>query len=316
MNAPKGLGWWVAFERSITPKGKQEDLRQAVDWCLATGAKWVALRAGAGGNPDADLSPESIRAFLDAGIDPYVWIFAYQRTAAQELAGYAKWFTLGAKGALINAEFEYATATRDDALRLVDGIRLAWDAYGGDGPSFVAHAPPDYLGAGIGHPLREQLIALDECTDLILPQVYAWEHDDRGHALHLDRVSAGYAKRGYTDKLAPIGCSYRPKVRGKASVPYWEDEPQRVAADVISYLEHPSVVACPCPSLYSLDAVAWINGPSDQVIATIAARHKAQQAPTLPPPSNLPLDGGNTAATPLRAGEGEHTPIHLRGIDE
>ena len=307
--APKGLGFWVAFERSITPRDKREDLRTAIEWCKATGATWVALRAGAGGANDADLSNQSIQAFLDAGIDPYVWIFAYQRTAQAEVAGYAKWFAQGAKGAIINAEFEYATATRDDALKLVESIRVAWDIHGSGGPSWVAHAPPDYLGAGIGHPLRDQLVALDEACDLIMPQVYAWEHDDKGHAFHLDRVVSGYVRRGFGDKLAPIGCTYRPKKRGKYSVPYMEDEPQRVAQDVLAYLDHASVIACPCPSLYSLDAIGWINGASDMVISTLAARFQACKADTLPP---APLPSGSGPATPLRAGEGEHTPIHLR----
>lgn len=311
MNAPRGLGFWVAFERSITPRDKREDLRQAVEWCKATGTDWIALRAGAGGGNDADLNEQSIRTFLDAGITPYVWIFAYQRTAGKELEGYAKCFQWGAKGAIINAEFEYATATRDDALRLVEGIRVAWDAHGSGGPAFVAHAPPDYLGAGIGHPLRPQLIALDESCDLIMPQVYAWEHDDRGHAYHLDRVCKGYEKRGFkADKVAPIGCTYRPKVRGGKPTPYMDDEPQRVARDVIAFLEHPSVMACSAPSLYSLDAIGWINGSADQVIAALAAKFAAR----VPLPEPLPtIQSG--PATPLRAGPGEHTPIHLRGSE-
>lgn len=308
MNAPKGLMWWIAFERSITPKDKEADLAQAIEWCKATGATSVALRAGAGGNADADMDARSIRAFLDAGIDPYVWVFAYQATQALEVGLYNRAFGWGAKGAIINAEFEYATATRDDALRLVEGIRVAWDAHGSGGESFVAHAPPDYLGAQLGHPPQDELISLDECCDLIMPQVYAWEHDDRGHAYHLDRIVKAYDARGYADKLAPIGCSYRPKVRGGKPVPRMDDEPQRVALDVISYLEHPGVIRCPCPSLYTLDAIGWINGPADQVISTLAARVNAQKAPTLPPPPTVPdLPSFSSAATPLRAGEGEKT---------
>lgn len=320
MNAPRGLGFWVAFEGAITPKGKAEDLRQAIEWCKLTGVTWVALRAGHGAQADRDLSPESIKAFLDAGIDPYVWIFAYQRTAQAEQAGYAHWFSVGAKGAIINAEFEYATATADDARRLVEGIRVAWDANGTGGDSFVAHAPPDYLGAGLGHPLRSQLVALDDACDLIMPQVYAWEHDDKGHAYHLDRIAQAYDRRGYTEKLAPIGCTYRPKMRGGKPTPYLEDEPTRVAADVIAFLDHASVKACPCPSLYTLDAIGWINGRTDQVISVMSERYSkgadATEAPAPAPAASLEegLSIFDGAATPLRAPEAVHTP-KLRSED-
>lgn len=321
-HAPHGLGFWIAFEASIDPGPKARDLAVAIDRCKRAGATWVALRAGAGGANDAHLSEASLRAFEAAGIDVYVWIFAYPATAAKEIAGYRRWFVAGAKGALINAEFEYQKASAADARALVAGIRQAWHEAQGErrlrgldpiaDEAFVAHAPPDYLGAGVGHALSDELVALDEVCDAIMPQVYAWEHDDRGHAFHLDRVMAGYAKRGLgLDRVWCVGCTYRPTKRGGKTLTPLPDQQQRLAEDLAAFLDHPGVAACPAPSLYSLDAITWINGAGDRVMAMLEERARRADTdrappPTLPSPPLLSrLDTG--PATPLRAGEGEHT---------
>lgn len=292
MPAPRGLGWYVAFERTIAPGGKAEDLRVAVERCLDTGATWVALRAGVDGANDADLSAESIAAFRAAGIKVYVWIYLRSRAAAvRTLAGFKKWIDAGVDGVWIDAEFDYDGGA-EDVRTLVLSIRAA-------GCDFVGHAPPDYLGAGLlnGGKVPAYLEELDRVCDMIAPQVYAWEHDDRGHVFHLDRVCAGYAKRGYgPEKVAPIGAPYRPKMRGGRPTPSMPSEAACVAADILAFLEHPAVKASPCPSFYSLDAISWINGPSDRVIATLAER-ASRLKDTDPAPAPSLDDGPSSVPT-------------------
>lgn len=329
MRAPRGLGWWVAFENAIDAGPKSDDLRIAIDRCLETGATWIAMRAGAGGKADAssatdDQIGQTIAALRAAGLYVAAWIFDYPATAAGEVSILRRWRALGADGAILNAEFEYQTATPAQARALVGSVRVL-------GFEFVAHAPPDYLGAGGTCPA---LVALDDACDAIMPQVYAWEHDDRGHAFHLDRVAAAYAKRGYgPDKVWPIGCSYRPKTRGFVPVldpitgapvldgagrprtrpkntPPLAGEAEAVARDLLAYLDHPAVRACPAPSVYSLDAVSWINGASDRTIDALASRARFERdtIPASPPDTDRPV----AVTATLRADEAEHTPLHLR----
>lgn len=339
---PTGLGFWTAFESAIDAGPKSADLRVAIERCVTAGATWVALRAGAGGANDASLNDESIAAFEAADIDVYVWIFAYRNTSAIEIEHYRRWFVAGAKGAIINAEFPFESATADDARALVAGIRYAWIEAQAErkmrglpvvaAEAFVAHAPPDYLGAGVGHALRDELVALDECCDSIMPQVYAFEHDDSGHRHHVDNVMRGYRRRGYDiDRVWCVGCTYRPKTRGEERTgevdangkpkmrpkptPPMADEAQRVADDVIDFLKHPDVAGCQAPSLYSLDAISWINGPRDRVMSALAANRQPHPSdapdtqPETPPAIRRSSYPRLHAVTPLRAGEGEHTPI-------
>lgn len=277
---PAGLGWWIAFERALSPGGKADDLALAIERCRQTGASWVALRMGVDGANDEEEGlahgAESIKAFADAGLDVLVWFYIRHRTATKRVvADVGAMLALGARGVIIDGEFDYDGGP-EDARDLVAGLRRA-------GAAFVAHAPPDYLGAGLIGKVPDYLAALDAICDAIMPQVYAWEHDDRGHAYHLDRVCAAYQKRGIgPDRLWPIGAAYRPKMRGGRPAPAMDGEAARVGADAVAFLDHPAVRACPAPSLYSLDAVSWINGAADQVITQLAAR--ARSTSTLPAP--------------------------------
>lgn len=334
---PRGLGGWVAFEASLDPGAKVRDLHVAIDRCAAAGMSWIAPRAGAGGNADAAFNDSSLEAYLAAGLVVLPWIFPYVGTEAKVVAIFKRWFVAGAHGAIINAEFEYQAATAAAARALVASIRTAWAEAQGErlrrglevvaDEAFIAHAPPDYLGAGVGHPLSDELVALDEECDAIMPQIYAWEHDDRGHAYHVERVMAGYAKRGlFADRVWPVGCTYRPKTRGGKPTPPLANEAQRVADDVRAFLAHPIVAACPAPSLYTLDAITWINGPADRVMEALRARRDTDPAPPDSQADTWP--GTPTAkssqslravrepiadlsesspATPLRADEPEHT---------
>jgi hypothetical protein len=282
VSAPVGLGWWCAFESAIDKGNKERDLEVAIERCKVTGASWVALRGGDGSANDRDTNAESIKAFVDAGIDVFVWIFARPDRAAQESFGYKSFVDQGASGAIINAEFEYQKTSAIDARALVDAIRKA-------GVDWVAHAPPDYAGSANTNPWN----ALDEACDAVMPQVYAWEHNDSGHVSHLDEVKKRYLTKGTPiEKVWPILCSYRPKTRGfdaktgKAiATPKMADEGLRVAQDLIAGLEHEWVKSAQAPSIYSLDAVTFINGSEDKTIEALARWHQGNC--TTEPPATI-----------------------------
>jgi len=272
MSAPSKLGWWVAFENAAHAGAKPLDLATIVDRCKRTGATWIAPRAGdASGGRDGAFDRASCEAYAAAGLDVYPWIF--DRPGASGLArflaqaeSFRDW--PGVKGVIINAEFEVLDAPASEAYEKVKRLRAL-------GFDFVAHAPPDYAGAdGRSAYLR----ALDDACDAIMPQVYAWEHNDRGHVHHLNAVRALYEKRRVDlAKVWPILCSYRPKVRGfdKAGkaipTPPMANEAERVATDLIDGLGHSWTLASRAPSIYSLDAVTFINGASDRVMAALEA---------------------------------------------
>ncbi len=313
---PYGRGLWTAFESAVTAGGKTEDLNNSIDICRRMGVSWIAPRAGAGGAPDASFDEASMRAYLDAGLHVYPWVFPYKGTEQAVVRTFKRHFLGGAHGCIINAEFEYQSATAADARNLVRLIREAWNEAQGENvrmnravvadEAFIGHAPPDYLGAGVGHPLSDELVALDEICDAIMPQVYAFEHDDRGHAYHLARVAAGYQKRGYEvqgvdSKIYWIGCTYRPKTRGgQPTKPMIIEEALVVAGEVLAFLEHELVRHNRAHSLYSLDAMKWINGAKDRVVDMVEEwDKKALTVEQTPTPRTMPMWEEN---------EGEKTP--------
>lgn len=271
MNAPKECGWWVAFFNTIHPGGFSEDIKRVIDVCKATDARWVALRMGQGkaGIPkgkkgalpgeDTGITKEAIQAFKTEGIDPYLWVFNYRGYTPQELKLYEKGFGWGAVGAITNAEFPFNGASPAEARALIEGIRAVAPP-----GAFVGHAPPDYLGSRGGDPIGvyDAWEEFDAICDGIMPQVYAPEHNDMGHVYHLNRVFAGYEKRGLKkDKVWPILGSYRPYFRGTDAenrpipVPYKKDEPQWMAADVVAGLDWVKEQNFPAWSFYSLEAL-------------------------------------------------------------
>lgn len=259
---------------------KARDLEVAIDRAKRIGATWIAPRAGDVTRNDAQFDRASCEAYANAGLAVYPWLFVRPGRNAQTVAACASMRDWpGVAGVILNAEFEYQGAQPAEAKALVASLRAA-------GFDFVAHAPPDYLG---GRGSSPAFVALDEVCDAIMPQVYAWEHDDSGHVRHLDNVASLYAKRGIgADRCWPILCTYRPKVRGfdaagKAKpTPPMANEARRVAADLLEGLAHPWVRASRAPSLYSLDAISFITGPSDEVISALEDRHRL----TLPLPDD------------------------------
>jgi hypothetical protein len=290
---PIGLGGWVAFESALHPGGKEKDLEVAIERAYKMGMSWVSLRGGAGGANDASFDKRTVEAWKNAkqydgsSFGVYVWIFAYPGTVEKEISGYKKFLDLGVDGAIINAEFEIDTDAYteeekvDKAKRLVEGIRKV-------GYDFVAHAPPDYRGSESpakyvdGKPF-DVWYTFDELCDMVMPQVYAWEHNDSGHLYHLSQVVRRYKNRPQgvqLEKVQPVMCTYRPKTRGfrknvegryiPISTPKIDDEAKVVARDLLEGLMHPWVQTSQAPSLYSLDAITFINGASDEVVGGVA----------------------------------------------
>jgi hypothetical protein len=321
--APNGLGFWTAFESTVDAGNKARDLQVTIDRCHAAGVTWIAPRAGAGAANDVSFNEQSLAAYLAGGLRVYPWVFPYPGSEPRVVAAAKRYFLAGAHGFIINAEFEYQPASAASARAMVAGIRQAWhDAQGerrmrGLDPiadeAFVAHAPPDYLGAGIGHALSDELVALDDVCDAIMPQVYAWEHSDHGHAFHTERVMAGYAKRGLgPDRVWPVACTYRPKQRGGKPTPPMLNEGKRVGEDIAEFLNLSIVKACPAPSLYSLDAITWINGKDDHVMRVLSERHAARAADTDPaPPITEPETPTGKSSPRWRAVTPENEPAFL-----
>jgi hypothetical protein len=170
----------------------------------------------------------------------------------------------GADGILLDPEAEWTKGDRGElaarADRLVQAVRRACP------DRFVGYAPMDYLTYHPAFPWR-QFSALDAC----MPQVYAWEHDDRGHRHHLAAVDAIWSEWEHANCIRtprlPIGCTYRPKTRGgRLLVPIGEET---IAADVADFLDLTSGQTC---SLYSLEAA------SPMVLELLRARQRARRA--------------------------------------
>lgn len=282
MSKPQGRGAWVAFVDAMSPGGRAEDIALLVERAKRLGCSWVALRIGAAGMKDGGAhlngapAMDLVNALRAAGLGVYVWLFEY---ADHPLSGRAIWRAWAplADGALINAEFEYLKASKEQAEALVSDLRAM-------GYDYVAHAPPDYAGGRGDGAMRY----IDAVCDEIMPQVYAYEHDDRGHVHHLDAVKSLYEKRGIPiEKVSPIGCTYRPRVRGfdaaGKGIPTKPIGDEPVAADVVAFLDHPWTRASSAPSLYSLDGLTFAGEGREAVLAAVEA-HDAHHRDTDPAP--------------------------------
>ncbi len=255
----------------MDPGPKARDLAVAIDRALRMGMSWVALRAGDAAVNDGQFDAKSIRAWKDAGFYVAPWLFARLYGVDRQIAAVGQLADMGVDGFIWNAEFDFAAPTIANqivARQLCEGTRRVAPKL------WLAHAPPDYEGSRTGEPWD----TFDDLCDHILPQVYAWEHNDAGHVYHLARVMARYVASGVPlSRVWPVLCSYRPKYRGVDSngksipTPKMLDEARVVANDLLAGLEHAWVAGSRAPSIYSLDAISWINGPSDCVVSTVEA---------------------------------------------
>jgi hypothetical protein len=267
MIAPSGLGIWIAYASANSPDG-----------CVAVGAQWVAMRAGFNGWQNSLIALESYRA---KGLRTYPWIYPTPAGIKSSIAGFVHlWDTGLCDGLIIDAEEEWrgpnAAQNALDADFFVQELRdRCPDAW-------IAHAPMDYIDS---HPTFPWLQFGK--LDAVMPQVYAFEHNDLGHAHHLEAVEAQWrsfelAHPGQPPRW-PIGCTYRPKTRGYDAekkpiwLEPWPDQCARVAADVAAFLDHPITRAASAPSLYTLEAA------HPEVIAMLADRVRTREAPSTQP---------------------------------
>lgn len=258
---PCGRGAWVAFQSAANPDNVREhDLQTIVERAKRLGANWLAVRAGAGTGMDADLRDDSLAYYRANGFQIFAWIFDYKDNSVGEIAAYKRWVGK-VDGVIMNAEFEYLGEDEAEARALVAGIRAC-------GFDFVGHAPPDYAGGRGDGALK----ILDEVCDAIFPQVYAYEHDDSGHVHHLNNIRALYAARNLLHKVSPVGCTYRPNVRGGRNLAPIAD--YVVAQDVVAFLAHPWTQSCESPSLYSIDAITFAGQGREAVLAAVEAYDK------------------------------------------
>lgn len=260
MTAPSGLGLWMAYR----PANALMLLKQ-------TGAAWVAPRAGLNGWDDPGLTVDRLQEYRDAGVYTAPWIYPTMTGWRRALDGFARLHATGlCDGLIVDAEAEWcepdAARNAAEAKTFVAELRRRCP------DAWIAHAPMDYVANHPTFPWVEF-----GALDAVMPQVYAYEHDDRGHAYHLERVEKQWLDWEAAHPEAkkprwPIGCTYRPKTRGYDAtgrpipLPAWPNQSARVAADVAAFLDHPLSRSALAPSLYSLEAAP------PEVIAMLAAR--------------------------------------------
>lgn len=270
MSAPTGLGLWTAYQ----PTDILARLR-------TVGARWVAPRAGYDGWTDAHCRVADLLAYKRAGLAIYPWIYPSMHGWHLALAGLQQlWDTGLCDGLIVDWEAEWcgpdSAANNMQARAFVAGL-LAIDSPA-DGHPWIAHAPMDYRS---NHPTAPW--AAFDALDCAMIQLYAYEHDDRGHLYHLGRVLPQWADTG--KPCWPIGCTYRPRSRLVGGVPTVLPPmtPAVIAADVAAFLDAPALAGLPV-SLYSIEAA------SPEVMAMLADRAAPQPtAPSTPDPT-IPLD--------------------------
>jgi hypothetical protein len=285
MAEPTGLGFWVAYTPTMV-----------VEKLVSVGAKWVAPRAGLNGWNDGGLrTKEDLQRYKDAGLQVFPWIYPTPQGWKSTLDGFQRLVsTQLCDGLILDAEAEWCDGKSNGvAAVLVEKLREAFPTL------WIAHAPMDYINY---HP-KFPWVEFGE-LDAVLPQVYAWEHDDHGHVFHLERVEAAWAAWEKKNPLSvkprwPIGCTYRPGFRGTESLTPLPDQWNKIAMDVEAFLDHPLCKGKPV-SLYSLEA-AYSSGQPTAVIEMLQKRAKP-----LSPPHSDELHAGteDDAVTTLRAGDG------------
>jgi hypothetical protein len=299
MKKLSGRGAWIAFEDAVTTQGRAADIAETVRRAKQLGAAWVTLRLGNAGVRDggSHINGKPAMDLVDAlraeDIDVAGWLFEYAKWPDASRAIWRDWAPI-LSAAIINAEFEYLDATREMVKRLVGDLRdMNYEE--------VSHAPPDYAGGrGDG-----AMSFLDEECDRILPQTYSFEHDDSGAPYHLARVKALYEKRGILEKVSPVGCTYRPFVRGGRKLSPIGDN--AVAADVVKFLDDPWTLATEIPSLYSIDAPSFAGEGRAAVFSAVevydgAHPYRGRQGGTSSVDNLKPIDrpeGEGTVSTVL-----------------
>jgi hypothetical protein len=255
-NAPIGFGYWVAFAQNMTPSPLAQDIAETCRVLKALGAGWVAPRAGMDGWNDGGLSADALAAYKQLGIGCYPWIYTRPSGVTATVAAANELLATGnVDGIILDAEGEYLGQPAA-AAKLADTIRQAL------GDVWIAHAPFDNIAFHPDFPWREIVRGSAKPNEVarldgVLPQLYAWEHDDSGHAFWQKRCEAEWTAWEAQNPDAAvarqwIGCCYRPANRGGRPTPALPL--QTVIADVVAFQK-----ANPQGSLYCVDAAVSLG---------------------------------------------------------
>jgi hypothetical protein len=248
---PEGFGYWVAFADNVTPSPLAQDVAETCRLLKALDAGWIAPRAGMDGWNDGALTREALAAYKRSGFGVYPWIYTRPSGVAATVAAAVALVATGdVDGIILDAEAEYIDAP-GPAVKLADELRAALPDV------FLAHAPLDNIAFHPRFPWREIVRGSAKSgeparLDAVMPQLYAWEHDDSGHAAWQSKCEGQWSAWEAKNPDAAvarrwIGCCYRPATRGgRATKPRPIEE---IARDVVAFRsENPE------GSLYALDA--------------------------------------------------------------
>lgn len=200
-------GFWMAFEEPVTVLGSALE---------ATGARWIAPRAGDGGiyrtpgQVNVPISPPYMRLYQDLGLAVYPWIYLRPDDCGRgkDLAYLRRLVDLGASGVILDVEVEFM-GEHDAAKRLVDKARAALP------DTFLAYSAFDMPLYHPSFPWQELSV-----LDGAFPQLYAYEHNDRGHGYWIGEYERQWAAKDAQSAVVkacpryPVGACYRPRTRG------------------------------------------------------------------------------------------------------
>ncbi len=242
--APKGLGLFVSDAERLG--GWEETARLALD----CGAKWLAPRAGAMGWDRDKLTARTIEQLASAmpeGVFP--WIQTGPDSYRGELASFASLVDAGATGLIVEAGVEWV---RDKCAWANTANVYCHELLEVAGDRWVAAFVSDRSIRWPNFPL-----ASFATLDAILMQVFAYEHDDRGHLVRLAKTREEWKwwlrnEQAPDRPFFPVAGSYRPRARSGIPVhPRHVD----VADDVERFLDF-LIAPDEAFSIYSLDAAA------------------------------------------------------------
>lgn len=254
--APIGFGYWIAFADNVSPSPLAQDIEETCRLLRELGAGWIAPRAGMDGWNDGGLTKEALAAYKALGVGVYPWIYTRPKgIAATVAASLALMATGSVDGIILDAEAEYVGEAAA-ATKLADQMRAALPDV------WLAHAPLDNVAYHPKFPWREIVRGSAKAgepalLDAVMPQLYAWEHDDSGHAFWQAKCEAQWAAWEAKNPDAAvnrtwIGCCYRPASRaGKPTPPL---SLASIVADVVAFrAENPT------GSLYAIDAAITLG---------------------------------------------------------
>jgi hypothetical protein len=216
-------GVWMAFEEPVGILGSALE---------ALGARWIAPRAGDGsiyrsaGQVNTPVSPPYMKLYQDLGLAVYPWVYLRPSDASRDLSQLRRLVDLGASGVILDVETEFM-GERDAAARLVDKAKAALPG------TLVGYSSFDL-------PLYHPAFPWAEFSQLgaAFPQLYAFEHNDAGHAHWLAEYDRQWKAKDASDAAVaacpryPVGACYRPRTRGgQVLAPY---DAGKLAADIMA----------------------------------------------------------------------------------